>query len=97
MQPLLGVAAFFLCNDGDRPVFELGHAGDDRRIVAEIAVAVDFLEIREQALQVIDGVRPFGVPRELDALPGWVRNRALRRVFLRTHPHILTGAPSGRV
>jgi hypothetical protein len=36
-------------------------------------------------------VRALGVARKLHALPRRVRRGALRRIFVGTHPHILTG------
>jgi hypothetical protein len=45
------------------------HAADDRRIVAVGAIAVQFLKIREQSLDVIEGVWPLRMARDLGHLP----------------------------
>ena len=62
---LLGVAALLVADDGDGLVVEEREAGDDRRVVAEPAIAVDLGELREQPLDVVqhgtagsDGGRP---------------------------------------
>jgi hypothetical protein len=52
---------------------------------------MDFLEIRKKAFYIIDGVRALGVARELHALPSGLRLTNFRRLFLRTHLHMLTG------
>jgi hypothetical protein len=46
----------------DGPALEKRGAADDGRIVAIEAVAVDFLEIGEQALDVVEGVGTLGMP-----------------------------------
>jgi hypothetical protein len=43
---------------------------------------MDFLEIGEQALDVIDGMRAFGVARQLHPLPRRMRIHILGRLFL---------------
>ena len=44
--------------------------GDDRVVVAELAVAVQLDEVVEERLDVVRGERPLAVARDLDALPG---------------------------
>ena len=69
---LLGVAAFLFGDDHDGCALEGGHAANDGLIVTEEAIAVEFLEVEEEALYVIGGVGAFGVAGKLDALPGGV-------------------------
>ena len=45
------------------------------------AVAVDFLKIGEEALDVVERVRPLGMARKLHALPGGIGFRTARSVF----------------
>jgi len=49
---------------------ETGHATDDCWIIGEPAVAVDLAEVGEDALDVIEEVRPLRVPRQFSLLPG---------------------------
>ena len=66
---LLGVAALLLRDHHHRLRIEPAHAGDDGVIVAEGAVAMQFVKIGEQTLDVIERVRTLGMARELHALP----------------------------
>ena len=66
---LLGVAALLLADDHDGALFEPAHAGDDGVVVGEEAVAVDLVEIGEQALDVVERMRALGMARQLHALP----------------------------
>ena len=66
----LGVAAFLRADDHDAVFAQLGKTADHRAVLGEQAVAVQFLKIRESVLDVIQRVRPLGMARELDALPG---------------------------
>ncbi|MNI22318.1 hypothetical protein D3C73_758700 [compost metagenome] len=65
----LGVVALFVAHDHDRLAAEAGQAPDDRLVVAELTVAVQFDEIREQAVEVVDEVRTLRVTRDLGAHP----------------------------
>ena len=47
-----------------------GHAADDRRIVAEAAVAVNLAPVGEHALDVVEGLRTLGMPGQFRLLPG---------------------------
>ena len=60
---LLGVAALLLADHHDGALFEPAHAGDHGVVVGEETVAVDFVEIGEQALDVIERMRTLGVAR----------------------------------
>src|SRR5205814_7458077 len=66
---LVHVAAL-LADDDQRLPFELCQPGDDRRIVAEVPVAVQLDEIGEQPLDVVLGSGAVGSAREVDDLPG---------------------------
>ena len=68
IQLLLGVTAFLLANHHHRPPFEERKAADNRFIVAERAVAVQFLKSGKQAFNVIEGMGPLGMAGENDAL-----------------------------
>ena len=48
---------------------EAGHAANDRGIIAEAAVAMDFAEIGEYALNVVERLRPLRMPRQFGLLP----------------------------
>ncbi len=48
---------------------EGGEAGDDGRVVAEVAVAVELDEVLEDALEVVAEVGPVRVTAELHLLP----------------------------
>ncbi|MNN27733.1 hypothetical protein D3C81_1412760 [compost metagenome] len=65
----LGVVTLFVAHDHDRLTAEAGQAADDRLIVAELTVAVQFHEVGEQALEVVDEVRALRVARDLGAHP----------------------------
>ena len=66
---LLGVAALLLADHHDGALFEPAHAGDHGVVVGEETVAVDLVEIGEQALDVIERMRTLGVARQLHAIP----------------------------
>ena len=67
---LFGIAALLFADQQDGLAVEPAHAAHDRGIVPEEAIAVDFLEIRQNALHVVERVRAFGMARVLDSLPG---------------------------
>ena len=59
-----------MADDHDRAAIERGETAHDRGIVGEQAVAVQFEEVRERQLQIVERVGPLGMPRQLHALPG---------------------------
>ena len=67
---LLGVAPLLVPHHAHRLAVVVGKAGHDGVVVAEAAVAVHLDEIGEQQADVVEHVRPGGVPRHLHALPG---------------------------
>ena len=69
-EALLGVAAFLAADDHDGLAVKFGHAGDERGVVGEIAVAMDFGEVVEQEADEIVGVGTLGMAGEQEALPG---------------------------
>ena len=75
VELLFGVAAFLLADQHDGLAVEPAHAADDGRIVAEKAVAVDLLKVGQDALNVVERVRPLGMARVLDSLPGGLSRR----------------------
>ena len=64
----LGVDALLLGDRDDPATAEFGEAADDRRIVAEVPVAMEFVELIEFG-QVCRSERSLGMPRHVDALP----------------------------
>ena len=52
---------------------EAGHSANNGGIVAERAIAVNFAEVGEQALDVIEGLRALGMTGEFRFLPGGLR------------------------
>ena len=74
---LLEVAALLVADERDRAAAEAAEAGDDRRILAADAVAVQLGEVVEQALGVVERVRALVVARELDRIPDVRLGRAL--------------------
>ena len=79
-QFLLGVPPLLLADHHYGPAFEERETGHDGGIVAEAPVAVDFVEIRENPLDVVERMRPLGMPRQQHALPRRVFGRG-RRLF----------------
>jgi hypothetical protein len=65
----LGIAALLMADDRDLRAAVLREAGDDGVIVGEAAIAVEFVEAGEKALDVVERVGPGGMPRHQDALP----------------------------
>jgi hypothetical protein len=63
--PLFGVSTFLMADEADGNATERTKAADDRRIVPELAVAVDFDEIRTDEFHVIEEVRTLRMPCEL--------------------------------
>ena len=70
VDALLHVASFLRRDHHDFVAVEPGHSANDRRIIAEAAVAMDFAEIGEDALNVIERLRPLRMPRQFGLLPG---------------------------
>ena len=67
---LLGIAPFLAAHHHHRLAMKPSHAGDQRGIVREIAVAMNFAEIFEEQPDVILGVGPLRMARQQQALPG---------------------------
>ncbi len=65
----LGVAPFLVADHHAWLAVEAREAADDGGIVAIRSVAVQLAEIREQAIDVIERVRPLRMPRDLRDLP----------------------------
>ena len=61
---------FSCAEDRDRLAAEAAEPGDDRLVLAEFAVAGERLEIGDQPGDVVLGVRPVGMARDLRLLPG---------------------------
>ena len=63
-EALLGVAAFLAADDHDGLAVKFGYAGDERGVVGEIAVAMDFGEVLKEEADEIVGVGPLGMAGE---------------------------------
>ena len=66
---LLGVPALLVAEQHHRPAVQPRPAPDDRRVLAEGAVAGELEEVGEEQLDVVQEVGPLGMPRELRHLP----------------------------
>ena len=69
-EVLLGVAALLLADEHDAAPADRGKAAGHRVVIADVAVAVQFQELVEAELRVVEHVGPLGVAGDLDALPG---------------------------
>ena len=67
-QVLLRVTPLLLADHHHRPALEPRQPGHDRRVVREVAVAVQLHEAREARLDVVERVRSPGMARDLHAL-----------------------------
>src|SRR5829696_3303907 len=68
-RPLLHVPALLVADQHDRPPAKAPDPGDKCGVVTVLAVAVQLEPVLEQAVDVVQGVRPFRVARELDRAP----------------------------
>ena len=68
-RALLGVAAFLVADHHAGLAVETGQAADDRLVVRESAVAVQFMEVGEDRVHVVHGIRTLRVARDLRDLP----------------------------
>ena len=64
------IAALLVADDGHGRPAEEAESGDDRRVVGELAVAVELDEIGRQGSDVVEGVRPGRVAGHERLLPG---------------------------
>ena len=69
-----------MTDDDARLAVKARQAGDQRRVIAEAPVAMNFAEVRKQRLDVIERVRPAGMARQLDAIPGVQRDGIRRQI-----------------
>src|SRR6185437_17166024 len=69
LEATFGVGAFLMANDAHALAAEPTEAADDRRIVAELAIARERNEIRDQSGNVIEAVRALRMTRHLSFLP----------------------------
>src|SRR6185503_7937182 len=79
VEPLLDVAALLMADERDRSAVDLAETGDERPVVRAAAVAVQLHPVVDEALHVVERVRPLGVTRELDRPP----DRLVGRVLLK--------------
>ena len=75
MDAVLEVAPLLVPDQDDGAPSEAADAGHDRRIVGPAAVAVQLDPVLDQALDVVERVRPVLVACELDLLPDLVPGR----------------------
>ena len=59
-----------MADDADALAAEAAEAADDRLVLAEFAVAGERREIGDQAVDVIEAMRPLRMARDLRLLPG---------------------------
>ena len=69
LQPALRVGALLLADEADRLAAKPREAADDRRILAEGAVAGERRELAEQQPHIVGEMRPLRMARDLDFLP----------------------------
>ena len=98
----LGVAAFLVANDHHAAAVDTRETAHDRGVIGKGAVAGQFLELVADHPDVVVGVRPRGMPRQLRHLPGRevaedVRGPLPQLVLQRVHfgVHIDCGAVAG--
>ncbi len=89
---LLGVAALLMPDDRYRLALVLGQAADDGVVVGEAAIAVQLVEAGEEALDVVEGVRPGRVARDEHALPRRQVGVELAANLLGARPQRLDGS-----
>ena len=70
LEPALRVGALFMAHDHDRAAMELAEPADDRKVLAEIAVAAERSEIHDQLADIVHRMRALGMSRDLGLLPG---------------------------
>src|SRR4051812_4862728 len=68
-RALFHVAALLGADHEHRPPVEGADAGDERAVVGAAAVAVQLDPVVEDARDIVERVRPVGMPRELDRPP----------------------------
>src|SRR5690242_11912653 len=77
IDTLVDVAPLLLPDEDDRAAAELAEAGDHRTVVAERPVAVQLEPVLEQAVDVVERVRPVIVAGQLDLPPDLFVGRLL--------------------
>ncbi len=65
----LGVAALVVADEHDLVAADAADAGDDGFVIAEGAVAVEFVEVFDDHVDVVAGLRARGVAGDLDGFP----------------------------
>src|SRR5258706_8915670 len=70
VHALLHVPPFLGADHQNFLAMKACHAANDGGIVSEAAIAVNLAEISEETLDVIERLRPLGMPRQLRFLPG---------------------------
>ncbi len=69
LEPSLGIGALFGAEHENAAPAKAADAADDRRILGECAVAGERHEIGDQSADVVEAMRPFGMPGHLNLLP----------------------------
>src|SRR5262249_58396343 len=70
LEAAFGVGPFFVADDAGTFAAEAAEAADNRSVVAELPVAGKRDEICDQPGNVVEAVRPLGMPGNLSFLPG---------------------------
>src|SRR5215471_7142966 len=94
-DPLFHVAALLRAYDQNFFTVESGHAADNRRIVPKAAVSMNFAEIGEYPLDVIECLRTLRMPRQFGLLPGIGRRVHLPAEVIDTSLQLLDFAACG--
>ena len=78
----MDVAPLLLADEDDGASVELAEAGDHRAVVSERPVPVELEPVLEEALHIVERVRPLLVPSQLDLAPDFLvydPSQAIRR------------------
>ncbi len=89
LEPAFGVGALFVAEDADALAAETAEAADDGVIVAELAVARQRREIADQAIDIVEAMRPLRMARDLGLLP---RRQGRHRARLQRQGRLCTSS-----
>ena len=82
VQLLFGVAPLLVADDGEAEAVNPADAGDERRVVSECPVAVQFGKVGYDSFDVVKGIGPPRMTRKQNALPGCQVGVELRLLLL---------------
>ena len=70
LEAAVGVGALLVADDADALAAEAAEAADDRRVLAEFAIAGERDEIGDEPGDVVEAMRPLRMAGDLGLLPG---------------------------